>query len=414
MRFNIKKRLNKELDSIVPPTLKIDGVTDAEFSLTTDGANVRLNGGKNLKITLTCVLLAIVLFLTCWFTIPLFAKKPLGKNVIVLEINPCVKVASDENGKVVSVVSGNSDGDVVLYDLRNEKLVGKTEEEVILILIDKAVELDFISDNREVNKINLSVLTENGSDALAKKLNASVLNYLTDNEIYGVVEDKTLSAKEYSEKFSQSFETVKEVFDYVASSPKFVYENEFSDGLTEEDFWLEYKNFLQEITLSYCNIIKQKSKDLSNIKTFVFSLEVLEKDAFSIESVDDIIIGKDAYNSFITAKNDFETKYGERLTKDRYDDLCNEYNSFTGVLTDIISTITSVCINSFDDFKKIAESVIESINDSTIKTKLESIFGELKIDGVTKKDFLKMKEYLLSARVEVNKQNASVYYNTRS
>ncbi len=414
MRFNIKKRLNKELDSIVPPTLKIDGVTDAEFSLATDGANVRLNGGRNLKITLTCVLLAIVLFLTCWFTIPLFAKKPLGKNVIVLEINPCVKVASDENGRVVSVVSGNSDGDVVLYDLRNEKLVGKTEEEVILILIDKAVELDFISDNREVNKINLSVLTENGSDALAKKLNASVLNYLTDNEIYGVVEDKTLSAKEYSEKFSQSFETVKEVFDYVASSPKFVYENELSDGLTEEDFWLEYKNFLQEITLSYCNIIKQKSKDLSNIKTFVFSLELLVKDAFSIESVDDIIIGKDAYNSFITAKNDFETKYGERLTKDRYNDLCNEYNSFTGVLTDIISTITSVCINSFDEFKKMAESVIESINDSTIKTKLESIFGELEFDGVTKKDFLKMKEYLLSARVEVNKQNASVYYNRRS
>ena len=334
MRLNIKKALNRELDTIVPRTLNSKDCVESELSFATDNGSTKITKGIPFRVTIISLFLAIITFVVCWFTIPLFKSKPFGGNVIVLEINPCVKVVSDEDEKVVSVISQNSDGDMILFDLEQEQLLGKSSEEVVLILIDKAIELDFISESKEQNKVNISVLSEKGSDDLAKRLKDSALEYLLNNGIYGIVEGKPIAIEEYTKKYEQVANTVKEVFDTLKDTPKFTYEREENkqEELLER-YLEEYKNFLQQLTLSYCDIISQKYNDLLNISGLVEIFDGVSIDLFAIgDHVPEFL--RENYEQFNRLVKSFEIKYNETLSRQRYEELLEDYSGFGNIVVE--------------------------------------------------------------------------------
>lgn len=130
-----------------------NGVSVSELALADGGTRGRL--GWISAIFGAFILVTLAMF----FILYDFGVKPSSSGYFVIDINPSIKIAYDENGLVTEVVPLNEDASVLLVDL---DLTSKKPDEAVDLLFEKCIQLGYFSPERENNAVLASATTDNG------------------------------------------------------------------------------------------------------------------------------------------------------------------------------------------------------------------------------------------------------------
>lgn len=90
---------------------------------------------------------------------------------VSVDINPSIELTLDENGKVLSAVGANEDGQVLLYG--EEGIVGEDAETAISKIITLSVEMGYLDDDNAVVSTSAVVASGSADDVLGS-INASI------------------------------------------------------------------------------------------------------------------------------------------------------------------------------------------------------------------------------------------------
>lgn len=182
MKF-LKRRLNRELNAIVPPW---QGGTSAEERQTEKKIGQRLPFRFKGIISAACVSMAAVCAVV--FTLLLLPAAPSGYAYVTLEINPEVAFVTQDN-TVVRAVSLNSDADVVLSGDFSQELVGKPVEESATVFVDRAAQLGYLDLN---GYAAVRISAEGGT--LLQTVGESLNGYFMEQGAYVAVASRELTS----------------------------------------------------------------------------------------------------------------------------------------------------------------------------------------------------------------------------
>lgn len=123
---------------------------------------------------------------------------------IQMDINPSFDIVYDKDFKVVSIKSGNEDGDLIISDKEwYNSLIGKQVEQVIGEVAERAGELGYIQTADDLNAVR--IISVSGSETQDEKILQSVKDTLEDKfmqrgiycAVYTVKEDVSYIAQKY-------------------------------------------------------------------------------------------------------------------------------------------------------------------------------------------------------------------------
>lgn len=168
---NWKKELNRELDDIVR-SMPSEFAPEPETVRTERRKNVwerkrtfRFVAAGAACAVLLCVLLPVFLILAP------FSQGAGG--VVLMQINPEIRLYTDKNGNVSAAYSGNEDGDLLLADEKfTASLHGKPAEDAAAQIAERALAMGFI--RADENAVRLTVSADN--EKTAKKLQTATEN----------------------------------------------------------------------------------------------------------------------------------------------------------------------------------------------------------------------------------------------
>ena len=341
---NWKSRWKSELNKKTPQlredvkNSKIQTLNKSESQ--TEAKSIQKNYFDNKKkfkaIFASClaVILVVIAIIPIFFTSRMNAK-PLASAVLV-EVNPSVIFSVDKDGKVTSVVSQNSDADVILSsESRVNLMMGKQVELAIGFYIDYASRLGFIDLSKE-SAVKISTCEgKNGSVYLSAK--ASLEYYFKQKGAYVAVISNKISAEKFCEMTGiESSKTAKSVVEKLKSVStmfserkndlKSVYEETVKLEGIGETIILKIEETQSEIEekLQALEEIKNLNNQLLNhsdcpIKILtkanyweikLYEIEVENKEvAEIISSIDELISNyKKKYNEEIISETELELK----------------------------------------------------------------------------------------------------------
>lgn len=144
-------------------------------------------------------ILIFVLGIGSYCIYKLFEKKEY--NYLIVDINPSIQLTLDKNDKVVEVTPLNSDGDILISELKLKKL---SLEEAAKIIIKEAVEMGYIYEygvDNYVTVLGYSKVTEKITKLEDTFIRETKI-YLNSKYIYNVVKPFILNdeSKRYSEE----------------------------------------------------------------------------------------------------------------------------------------------------------------------------------------------------------------------
>jgi hypothetical protein len=111
---------------------------------------------------------AAILVIAILTTVPIYYNSQLDTHAyITIDINPSIELALNSRGKVLKVSALNNDADILIKDL---KLKNMTCDEAILLITDKAQNLDYIKEDNNDVFITAVVKNTNIKDTVAEGL----------------------------------------------------------------------------------------------------------------------------------------------------------------------------------------------------------------------------------------------------
>ena len=272
--MNFKKRLNEELNNIVPeissevlnasfPEVEkeIPLVTKTSFSF------------KKLLISALAVIVAIVCV-----AVPLSNKGvAVEESVVLFNVNPSVKLVTNKNGEVISVSSENSDGDVILLEEGVvNSIIGKKIETGVEVLIEKCVEYGYITTSNA--KVNVTVGNDSDKEgrAIADRINSSIGKFVAQT---GLNISPTVYADKVSivaEKLGVTYKNAKTFLTEVKNVKTLKVERDI-EQVSEHEYLQNYTNSIKahilEIVDTYAQIMIQKATLLQSIQNAFTAIE---------------------------------------------------------------------------------------------------------------------------------------------
>ena len=285
---NWKKRLNDELNNIVPELredVKKAPIVTAEEKKPSIKERFLLFFSQKTKRIISVALSFILVFVLALATMPLF-NAPRKEEVVIVEINPKVAFAFDKNGVVTQVSSLNVDGDVILQNEENiETMKGKNVKEAIKSFIDIAFKLNYLKEN---GAVKISGLEEFKYTTAIKE---SVEDYFCDKGLFAVVLTQKLEEKEFCEQLGVKTGSSKDIL-------KTIYQTQL---FSERDSNKGNLNALYDDLVDVSNLytgVKNKI-DINKQQLHEYKQCVLE-----IERLNDLIINSEE-NLGIEGLNDY-------------------------------------------------------------------------------------------------------------
>ncbi|MCD8372622.1 MAG: hypothetical protein LUD27_04910, partial [Clostridia bacterium] len=146
-----------------------------------------VNTGIHSRIIAVATAFVLICILAFSLVFALTSSK--SYSVMSIQINPEVECVLDEDYNVVSVVSGNADGDLVLCDGFAETVVGLSCADAAAAITERAAKLgyfDLASDGSggSYNKVTITVEGEKQNGSLADKLSSAVTSYFCEKGLY--------------------------------------------------------------------------------------------------------------------------------------------------------------------------------------------------------------------------------------
>lgn len=205
---------------------------------------------KRLGVFATVLVVAFVAVFGSLSFAGAFSKVSNGA-VVSIDINPSFELLLGKNMKVEKVVSTNADGDVILTEegLR-ESLVGKSVEEALKIIAQKASDYGFIDyknlgDESSYNKITVTATgnKEKLPKGFTEDISTALNNYFCESGIYVYVEVATKKAEEYLQKAEE------------LNKKQILFHEAIKKDLTA------LGEYLSELIFDYCNVLLLNSLD---------------------------------------------------------------------------------------------------------------------------------------------------------
>ncbi len=197
---SIERQLKKEIESISPADFstmfarceksKLAQTEEVLVGATADGSNTH---SSRRKTRFTALILAgfLALSLAVGFLIGgicgIFESKlKFSKGYFVLDVNPSVEVAYNEEGVVTSAVGLNDDGKALLIGL---ELTDKSYQEAADILFERCYAMGYFARGREDNAMLVTALSEDGEKdaAMTDAIRGALANSFIKNKLRGVV-----------------------------------------------------------------------------------------------------------------------------------------------------------------------------------------------------------------------------------
>lgn len=144
---------------------------------------------KKFKILISVCVFALF---TCILGACYTSKAAKPAYFISVSINPEIGLVTNENGKVMDVITLNKDADVLMSDINIE---GKSVDEAVEEIVADSVEAGYIDVNTEGKEVLVSVDGENEKRGvtLFEKIESKVNQYFKNKGIYGKVSEATIT-----------------------------------------------------------------------------------------------------------------------------------------------------------------------------------------------------------------------------
>lgn len=161
---NLYNQINNSLDEDTPDVLSKIKASDTFFV----PMKQQKRKGYSFGLRTTFASIAVIFILVFTLILSRGSNDLIVASTITIDINPSIEITLDEFDNVINVKALNNDGDVLIdKNINYSKL---TVEQTIKILIDKAIELNYISN--ELNAVLISVQNANEDDRVR------VINYV--------------------------------------------------------------------------------------------------------------------------------------------------------------------------------------------------------------------------------------------
>lgn len=275
----IKQLLSSELDRLAPSMsdkLKNAPIITKDAKVQEDREKVvSVAKARNNKRAIWCAMSAVlVVVIAVSIMLGVFVNKDkpevpfvptYSAGFIQMDINPSFDIVYDKDFKVVSVKSGNEEGDLIISDNEwYESLIGKQVEQVISEVADRAGELGYIQTADDLNAVR--IISVSGSETQDEKVLQTVKDSLETSfmqrgiycAIYTVKEDVSY----ISEKYDTVAESIEQAVAQVSEKANSYFEQkaiEVGNDLQElqEYYEVQLYDYLKEQLMLECEKIKQ-------------------------------------------------------------------------------------------------------------------------------------------------------------
>ena len=434
--MNLKDKLNAELESLVPKMSK--DVYNAPFpSVTETEKEVAPAQTKKPFKTFLRVGLALAASLIILLSVLIPSLNKGGNkiyepnSVVLLEVNPSIKIVSNDKGEIISLSSANEDADVIISEdgLLN-KVIGKTLDKGLEILIEKCVEYGFINDSGSSNAIKVTVSNENleKGKEIATSVNEKVANFLSGKDINALLTVGSEAIDEVAKKLGFNFTSATNFIEEIKNSYTLKAEEKFSI-INDENYIDNYKNSVvnyvkDSVSGIYGNILSKRN-DLTAIdenfeKIKNHESNILKLDYFLLNTIGNLgelgldeslkKLIEDTTNK-ITA---FEVKYGTVLNEINATILIEIYKNLNvDEIRKNILDLTANISNSDFSVKAFVLTVGAMIPDDDFKNYINNIFSHLENEPSSREDYINKEKDALAKKAEDKKLNAKEYYEKK-
>lgn len=398
--MKLKRILNDELDKIVPKMS--ESVKNAEFPSVVTEEQPRQKSVFKTFTFKAVTAFALVVALFCSIILPLALNKDDGyvyneNSVVILKVNPEIKLVTNANDEIVALSSVNSDADVILIeDGLVDSVKGLKIEDGVNKLIEKCVEYGFISSDNSSNAITVTVSNENlekGTD-LAEKLKTDVNNFITNKNLQTLLTVSSDSFENVAKKLGITYLTATDFISDVTNA--FVLQAEKNSAASNDDFskkyTVDFKNFANQIAKSYYEIMLAKQKDVKALQTIIDDLDDKRYNYWIYKDLISHITDESIKTQIRLADKliaDFSVKYGVEVT-------ILTFNALTTLYVDLD------VVKVYGDIFELIESVSDDTELSLFTTAVLAVFADDEISSQIKSVF----ENLVSRPTDVNEYKA--------
>lgn len=355
---SFKNQLNKELDSIVSPSL-------SEHVFRVPIASLHQQKEKRRMIWIPCAIsMALCSILVGSYLILKTPSTPKNQNsvLLTLEINPKVSFLSDDDGNTIKISSLNKDADVVLADESfYQSLLNQPLESSLESFVDQAAKLGYLNLNENGNAIRVSTYSSYESE-MNEKISSSLQQYFIEQGSYTFVVMDHLDIEKFCEELNLSssikFEDLRTQF-----SKMNTYFTQKEVSTLQEDQLKKYyeDEFLyQPIKDSLYDIINEKLDKIQENAIFVQSLVDLN-DKIMDHPDNPMLLFKDYWNvKNLSNAQDYTIEF-----KNLMDEMSEQLQRYADTYRYGISISSKIELTSIaDHYQSIPfEQIVEILND---------------------------------------------------
>lgn len=264
--FGWKKRLGRELDEIVRD---MPSEFAPENKNTEKAAPRKTSVFRIAAAATTCALLLSIVLPVFIYLLP--SQRNTG-GIILMEINPAVRIYTDENDRVSTVRSENGDGDLLLADTEfTRSLEGAPAEEAARAIAARAHAMGFIDEGQSAVRLTVAADTEDSAEELQQKTETSVAEYFCGKGVFVPVLGRTAELSLFGEE-----DTAREQAEAASGLPVTVAEREAAateTGKIEESFRSSFYGYVEEITDYVLRTVTAKKEILHEIEAMNDEIE---------------------------------------------------------------------------------------------------------------------------------------------
>lgn len=359
-----KRQWKKELDSVVP---EIKGVS---LRKTEEKKGFSAIFGKYGWKSFASLGVAMVLVLSVILSV--FALQPPAESytAFAVEINPAAVFVVDGKGEVCSVVSANSDADVILSsEDRVEEMTGKSPKEAVKIFADYAARLGYINLDTDFDVLRVS--SYDASFDL-ESVKSTVEEFFREKGACIAVATEKLSRNDFCDIIGGvSFE---DIATEVKELPTIFTERE-SAGKTLEEIKNLYENnvnlSIKEYILGLIDELEEKAEKISAIYDY-------NSNNFTISYWLDFFADAEKISEMERLLDEYESLYGEKINNSvtlelLYSSYNKEWDNIQDEIKkilsdDSISTIITDCSGILSTWVENFSNNLSSLIESTTET----------------------------------------------
>lgn len=401
---DLEKMLREEFDSRIKPMsqeLKSYPITTEEIS------KPKLSMWKVLVPTMS--FLVVIALIVIVISLP----KPNDRNKrYVIDVNPSIVISTDSEDKVTSIKSANNDGDLILFGLDIDALIGKNIIDVSLVIADEYIKLGYLSDNKQMNISTVNVEDDAVEDAL--------VDFFCEKGYFVAVFAKELNLESYNQNHNTNLKSIDEFETYIEKLKTLEIDNSVSSDLSKEEIEKIYKEeYLKEnlealINNEYNNIIASQNALSEIYKTYYeiladSSINYIIKDYwYLLDKYDNLSQSAQKLMDYMQSQlNNYYNLTGNEINGIEdlldFEEIVNTFTTKLANLSQLLSELSEALINdAYEDWMNKLNNAIDNIDISVyidipstceeLNDKVKSIYSDIKNELINDNKFEYEKE----------------------